>query len=186
MPIYHLAPIQLSPVERTEQFPSLSTTNDSDPNITYFRGSNLWIGMSPLNLIRLGAKFSPCMRRDFGIRRTVLARIVAMTSEDSGYGCCQNQDRVGNSLLAGCIGLPGGNGSSEFFFLPGTRCNASTNAANFHPCCISLTGRCEIMEADQCEARGGFYHPDEDSCDRVRGLALGCKVVFTSYYSHCR
>lgn len=170
LPLYHLAPIKLGPVERTEEFPSLLTVNDS--NVTYFRSSNLWIGLTPLNLIRLGAKFSPCMRRDFGILRTVNARIADKIS-DPNYGCCQNQDRIGNSLRDGCITrFPNISETSETFFELGVLCsspNSSTPGPNFHPCCISVTGRCEIMEFDQCAARGGFYHQETDSCDQVSG-----------------
>ena len=169
LPIYGLAPIKLFPVERTEEFPSLLAMNGSDPNVTYFRSVNLWIGLTPLDLIRLGAKFSPCMRKDFGIRRTIITSIRENTSNPS-YGCCQNQDRIGNSVLSGCITATH-NPTSETFFEAGTRCsdsNTTTNGANFHPCCISITGQCAIMELEQCTARGGFYHVDTDSCDNVR------------------
>lgn len=171
--LYRLGPIEISPVERTEEFPSLLTTNESDPNVTYFRGSNLWIGLSPLNLVRFGAKYSPCMRKDFGVLRTVNARIADRTS-DRSYGCCQNQDRIGNSLFEGCIAQSILN-SSEFFFEPGVRCsssNSSTNGANFHPCCISLTGRCEVMVFDECTARGGIYHLDRESCDEASKISM--------------
>ena len=170
LPIYGLAPIKLFPIEQTEEFPSLLAMNGSDPNITYFRSVNLWIGLTPLDLIRLGGKFSPCMRKDFGIRRTIISGIREDTSASNGYGCCQNQDRVGNSLFDGCVTAT--NLTNEIFFQAGTRCsesNFTTSGANFHPCCISITGQCAIMELEQCTARGGFYHVDTDSCDNVWG-----------------
>ncbi len=167
MPIYGLAPIDVFPVERTEDFPSLLTSNDS--NVTYFRSVNLWIGLTPLNLIRLGAKFSPCMRGDFGILQTINTAILDETLNPS-FGCCQNRDNVGNSLPNDCISPIHTPATQETFFVAGTRCsnpNSSTGGANFLPCCISITGQCVVMDLEQCTARGGFFHPDVESCDQV-------------------
>ena len=168
LPIYGLAPIRPFPIEEIEEFPSLMTTNGS--NVTYYRSINLWIGLSPLNLIRLGAKFSPCMRRDFDIRRSVIASIRERTLSPE-YGCCQNEIYVGNSLPLQCIVQSLVDNST--FFEAGTRCNdnssltAPQGGANFHPCCISITGQCMIMDSDQCLQRNGFFHDDTDSCDAV-------------------
>ena len=170
LPIYGLAPIDVFPVERTEVFPSLLTQNATD-NVTYFRSVNLWIGLTPLDLIRLGAKFSPCMRTDFGIRLTIIAPIQEMSSD---LGCCQNQEFVGTTLITKCGAPIHLNTTNDRFFESGLRCsdnNSMTFAlggANLHPCCISITGQCQVMHIDECMARGGFFHEETDSCDRVR------------------
>lgn len=166
LPIYGLAPIRLTPTEQNDSFASLMTDNDS--NVTYYRSNNIWIGLTPLDLVRFGGKFSPCMRKDFGIINTVNTALTAITSS-SEYGCCQNRENVGNTLRVDCI--VAGNESSEMFFEQTIRCSSNsstTNGANFHPCCISITGQCEIMDLDQCNSRGGFYHDETDSCDNVR------------------
>lgn len=169
MPIYGLAPIKLFPIEETDEFPSLMSSNGT--NVTYYRSINLWIGLSPLNLIRLGAKFSPCMRRDFDVKRTVLAPITERTLSD-GYGCCQNELYVGNTVIRECIAFSVDETNSTFFER-GIRCSnnrsrtAAQGGANFHPCCISITGECMVMDFDQCLERGGFFHDETDSCDNV-------------------
>lgn len=170
MPIYGLAPIKLFPIEETAEFPSLMTDNGT--NVTYYRSINLWIGLSPLNLIRLGAKFSPCMRTDFDIRVSVIAPIRDRT-QSADYGCCQNEFHVGNTLIRECISPLFEPETNSTFFERGIRCSnnnsrtASQGGANFHPCCISITGQCAVMDFEQCEARGGFFHDLMESCDEV-------------------
>ena len=167
MALYNIAPIRLAPSQENETFPSLMTENDT--NFTFYRSNNIWIGLTPLNLIRFGAKFSPCMRQDFTILNTISTDIRETTSLESGYGCCQNRENIGNTLPENCIGSV--NENAEMFFERTIRCSSnssSTNGANFHPCCISITGQCEIMDLDQCTSRGGFYHDETDSCDNVR------------------
>lgn len=169
LPIYGLAPIDVFPVERTEVFPSLLTMNATD-NVTYFRSVNLWIGHTPLDLIRLGAKFSPCMRKDFGIRLTIIAPIREMSFD---LGCCQNQEFVGTTLINNCGAPLHFNETSDRFFESGIRCSENRSdtfdlgGANFHPCCISITGQCRVMDVEECMARGGFFHTETDSCDKV-------------------
>lgn len=169
VPLYGLAPIKLFPIERTEEFPSLLEPNGS--NVTYYSSINLWIGLRPLDLIRLGAKFTPCMRRDFDIQLNVLAPIIERTREN--YGCCQNELYVGNTIITECISPLNLDETNSTFFEPGIRCssNQSRTAAqggpNFHPCCISITGSCMVMDFQQCRARGGFFHDETDSCDQV-------------------
>lgn len=170
LPIYGLAPIDVFPRERTEEFPSLLTSNATE-NITYFRSVNLWIGHTPIDLIRLGAKFTPCMRTDFGIRRDIVAPIGDMVRL---LGCCQNQEFVGTIVASDCGAVSQNfNESSDRFFEPGIRCTENRSRTfplggpNFHPCCISITGLCSVMDDEECTARGGFFHSETDSCDKV-------------------
>lgn len=183
LPIYRLAPIKLFPIEETTEFPSLLTVNDS--NVTYYRGINLWIGVRPLDLIRLGAKFSPCMRRDFEIRRTVN---VAIRDTVAILGCCQNGEHVGTVVPNGCVTPTNAPATNSTFFQGGVRCSdntsmaASQGGANFHPCCISITGQCAVMDFAQCEARGGFFHQDMDSCDEVNNSFVVFAISATPTY----
>lgn len=180
LPIYGLAPIKISPIEETNTYASLLTMDGMD-NITYFRSTNLWIGLTPLNLIRFGAKFSPCMRTDFRIRQTITATINDAISE--GYGCCQNQQWVGNTVFTGCGAATTLERTNATFFEGGTRCmsnNSMTSpaGANFHPCCISVTGHCAVMHPQECEDRGGFFHEETDSCDNVRQMSYLPECAF--------
>lgn len=163
--IYGLAPIHVFPVKMTEEFDSLSTISTVD-NISYYRAVNLWIGPSPLNLIQLGAKFTPCMRRDFGILRRN-GRIYV--NDQSNFGCCQNQGLVGTTLISRCVSPNPLSPSNITFFTREELCSNRSVAGppTFHPCCISITGHCEVMRLDECTARGGFYHEEEDNCQDV-------------------
>ena len=170
LPTIGLAPINAFPIERRAAFPSLLDPS-LERNITYYQGVNIWIGPSATNLIRFGAKFTPCMRTDFGIQQRN-AFLYFDPVSDGLIGCCQNQIHQGSVVLEECVrsvaNLTDTTGISFDSSNTGGdgRC-ANTTFVNFHPCCISITGLCEVMDTTQCTARGGYFHPDEDTCDRV-------------------
>lgn len=169
LPIFGLAPIELFPVQRVGEFPSLLDVN-ATAEITYLRAVNLWIGPSPYNLIRLGAKFTPCMRKDFEIRRRNSITFERLTENE---GCCQNMQWVGSALPAGCVFPTNVNRSNETFFEPQVRCSGNTSMAsdpNFHPCCVSITGQCKVLHLRECTDRGGIFHPEADSCLEVSNM----------------
>ena len=162
LPSIGLAPINAFPIAEREPFNSLLGP-DITRNITYYRGVNIWIGPSATNLIRFGAKFTPCMRTDFGIQRRNGLLYVNPVSENRII-CCQNRANRGNVEFQMCAAsLP--NISRELVsFLPDP---CTVNMTNFHPCCVSITGLCLVTDVDQCRARGGFFHEDETTCDQV-------------------
>ena len=168
--IYGLAPIRLYPIEKQEEYPSLSSMNSSLlEEVTYYRGSNLWIGPTPLHLINLGAKFTPCMRKDFGIR----LRNARTFRENKNFGCCQNEHWIGTVEIEDCVVQTRENASR--FFIGGETCSNVSgfvlgSSRSFHPCCISITGGCQVMHESECTARGGFFHSDIESCEEVRNL----------------
>ncbi len=181
LPIFGLAPIRAVPIERREVFPSLLAINTSE-EVTYFRSINLWIGPSPLDLIRLGAKFTPCMRRDFGIQRR---NAFIYTDNEDTIGCCQNEQWVGTTFVKLCVSptlLPITNVTS---FEPTIRCSSNSSQTNppgpnFHPCCVSITGQCLVVHIRECTARGGFFHEEADSCDAVRNCCVYLPCVCVS------
>ena len=60
--------------------------------VAFHEPSNFWIGPRAADLIHLGAKFSPCMRHDPGIMKSVaLARV----KENQDSGCCVRNDFTG-------------------------------------------------------------------------------------------
>ncbi|KAM5274784.1 inactive rhomboid protein 2 isoform 2-T2 [Ctenodactylus gundi] len=60
-------------------------------SVKYLQQENFWIGPSSMDLIHLGAKFSPCIRKDPQIER--LVRRERDLERDSG--CCIQNDRSG-------------------------------------------------------------------------------------------
>lgn len=171
LPIFGLAPIKAVAIERMEEFPSLLTINATE-EVTYYRSVNFWIGPTPYDLIRLGAKFTPCMRRDFGIRQAITSQI-RDTENRNLIGCCRNEQWVGSTVFEECgAAISMVPITNVTFFEPGIRCinnDSSTNppGPNFHPCCISITGRCEVMHLRECTARGGVFHEETDTCANV-------------------
>ena len=158
-----LAPIRASPESFTEEFPSLLNISTT-ALVTYHRSFNLWIGPTAPNLILFGAKFPPCMRSDDGIRNR--------NSEDNqgDLGCCQNSQWRGTTVHADCADLAHP-GSNETSFQMNATC---LELANFHPCCISITGQCRVMHIQECTARNGKIHLEADNCREVNCLRDVC------------
>lgn len=60
--------------------------------VDVFQPSNVWIGPSYNNLVRLGATFTPCMKRDQGIAERLEFED---STEGNLTGCCVRNDRSG-------------------------------------------------------------------------------------------
>lgn len=57
----------------------------------YYEKDNIWLGPRPQDLIHLGAKFTPCMRKD----HLVYKEIMADRDEERMTGCCIRNDQSG-------------------------------------------------------------------------------------------
>ena len=185
--LYGVAPIKPSPLLKVGEFDSLKTLSTLE-NISFYRAVNIWIGPSQLSLIQLGAKFTPCMRNDFGIT-TRNARVYI--DEETDFGCCENQGLVGTSRTTECIAGPRGPINNETKFTKEQRCSNFSVAGvpNLHPCCISILGHCGIMRMDECEARGGIYHIEQSDCQQVStavengGRSAGLMTADSTHHS---
>uniref|UniRef100_A0A8C0BVF2 Inactive rhomboid protein n=1 Tax=Buteo japonicus TaxID=224669 RepID=A0A8C0BVF2_9AVES len=60
-------------------------------SVKYIQQENFWIGPSSIDLIHLGAKFSPCIRKD----RQVEQLIQRERDRERGSGCCVQNDNSG-------------------------------------------------------------------------------------------
>ncbi|RXM36770.1 Inactive rhomboid protein 2 [Acipenser ruthenus] len=60
-------------------------------SVKYIQQENFWIGPSSDSLIHLGAKFSPCIRRD----EQIAALIEKAKERERGSGCCVQNDNSG-------------------------------------------------------------------------------------------
>ena len=71
--------------------------------VDYLEPSNFWFGPRPADLIHLGAKFSPCMRRD----KSIDAEISTAVEKEAETGCCVRNDNSGcvQTLQAECSTL---------------------------------------------------------------------------------
>lgn len=86
--VYGIAPMS---VQKASSRQVVIRSNMVYENVSHDEESNMWIGPRPRDLILLGAKYSPCMRRD--------AQIEAMLSEqydtERGSACCIYNDKSG-------------------------------------------------------------------------------------------
>lgn len=179
-----VAKIRGTPIRHRDEFPSLRANNtNATESVTYYEAVNLWIGLSPLELIRIGAKFTPCMRRDFGIqdRNTRL-----YGNNRDKLGCCKNRDNVGTvittsecicTIMEGVCSSRVDNTTELAFNIGGCSenfNNSTLGLPSFHPCCVSITGLCLVTSNEECDARGGEYHPTKDSCLEVNCLEGIC------------
>ncbi|XP_065826804.1 inactive rhomboid protein 1-like [Oscarella lobularis] len=89
MAVYGVAPIGFEFKTKQAQ---IMTTSLAIESRGYAVEQNFWIGPSYENLILLGAKFAPCMRRD---RRVFDAIDRERRAEIEDFGCCVRLDRAG-------------------------------------------------------------------------------------------
>ncbi|EYB82198.1 hypothetical protein Y032_0365g3602 [Ancylostoma ceylanicum] len=85
---YGLGPVGWERVEMKEEVIDVSLALRQ---VSYYEPVNLWIGPRFADLIRLGAKYSPCMRREPGLWRLIEEERV----KENGTGCCVFNDRTG-------------------------------------------------------------------------------------------
>lgn len=93
--VYGIAPIGSSETEYSE---AILKPNLAYELTRYVEPDNLWIGPRQADLIHLGAKYSPCMRRDQGIEKGLIKdldeeRNSACCVRDDGSGCVQMAER---------------------------------------------------------------------------------------------
>lgn len=60
-------------------------------SVKYIQQENFWIGPSSIDLIHLGAKFSPCIRKDRQVERLIQRE----RDRERNSGCCVQNDRSG-------------------------------------------------------------------------------------------
>ena len=166
-----LAPIHYQPEIHSSNYPNL-LNESTNASITYYRFTNLWIGIGLLDLIQSGAKFTPCMRKDVAIiNRNLQQR--NRDKENGGLGCCQNKAWVGTVIQDECVTSEYPNENNTLY--DNVPCEDSTQLlANFHPCCISITGQCQVMHIRECLDRGGVFHSSKDSCNDTNCLDSVC------------
>ena len=133
-------------------------------------------------MLQVGAKFTPCMRRDFSIESRNMQRRSMEDELGGGLGCCRN----GNTSWVGTATLPSAQNanlttlapmcSSDDQYIERMICNATNErtSVNFHPCCISITGQCLVMNSQECESRRGIFHVELDNCNQTNCLNSIC------------
>ncbi|XP_072312276.1 inactive rhomboid protein 1 isoform X2 [Eucyclogobius newberryi] len=86
--IYGIAPVGFSQHETVD---SVLRNKGVYENVRFVQQQNFWVGPSSEALIHLGAKFSPCMRRDEEIH----GLMQEIKERERESGCCVRNDRSG-------------------------------------------------------------------------------------------
>ena len=143
--------------------------------------SNLWYGPNLNTLLKWGAKFSPCMRRDTAVY-TSLAQVreqecgvlpynLCENGGQNGFSCCTLANyRSGMTSFATCTA----NGGTWAW--PNQLCPVSANIV-LRPCCTGFTGTCSLVTEEQCIYQNGIYHAELQLCSQVDCLALNCRMI---------
>ncbi|KAJ7402429.1 Inactive rhomboid protein 1 [Pitangus sulphuratus] len=111
VPTYGIAPIGFAQHVTTDLVLRNKGVYES---VKYIQQENFWIGPSSIDLIHLGAKFSPCIRKDRQVERLIQRE----RDQERGSGCCVQNDNSGciqtlpqdcSETLATFIKWPGSN-----------------------------------------------------------------------------
>ncbi|KAM8837350.1 inactive rhomboid protein 1-like isoform 3-T5 [Spinachia spinachia] len=86
--VYGIAPVGFSQHETVD---SVLRNKGVYENVKFVQQQNFWVGPSSEALIHLGAKFSPCMRRDREIQKLIQEK----RARERESGCCVRNDRSG-------------------------------------------------------------------------------------------
>ncbi|XP_013408929.1 inactive rhomboid protein 1-like, partial [Lingula anatina] len=92
--VYGIAPVGFSDTLISDV---VLTSNLALEKVAYYEKDNMWIGPRQADLIHLGAKYSPCMRRD----RNVIAALETDKSRERETACC-----IRNAREDGCVQKP--------------------------------------------------------------------------------
>eukprot|EP00730_Choanoeca_flexa_P002846 TRINITY_DN11201_c0_g1_i10.p1 TRINITY_DN11201_c0_g1~~TRINITY_DN11201_c0_g1_i10.p1 ORF type:complete len:458 (+),score=59.67 TRINITY_DN11201_c0_g1_i10:72-1445(+) len=163
----------------------------SQETLTNNMTGNLFIGVRRHVLIRLGAMYAPCMRRDDRLKALVkqqrtLAENMGCCTHSAGQYCyvstpdeCTGLGQFHNDSVCygpkccvepetwpGCV-YPEQTPPGEDFDI--CRCQMTAR-----PCCTGLLGDCSIKTQEQCEFLDGIFHANASSCAEVSCLDSVC------------
>ncbi|CAB0035965.1 unnamed protein product [Trichogramma brassicae] len=162
-------------------------TSLSLQQVEYQEPANFWLGPRASDLIHLGAKFAPCMRRDIKI----LKEIDVWREKERDTACCIRNDD------SGCVQSSRAECSVSFDVLPIASKQESNGPgnANFpigykdkmaehmvcevigHPCCIGIHGTCRITTKEYCDFVHGYFHEEASLCSQVECLHDVCGMI---------
>eukprot|EP00123_Amoebidium_parasiticum_P013877 comp22203_c0_seq2/m.32657 comp22203_c0_seq2/g.32657 ORF comp22203_c0_seq2/g.32657 comp22203_c0_seq2/m.32657 type:complete len:437 (-) comp22203_c0_seq2:121-1431(-) len=124
---------------------------------------NMWIGPNSFTLIEMGAKYSPCMRRD-NKTMTAIADMNAQFKKET-WGCCQLQDNTcAQTPQAYCQTGAGALEKPVQKWVGNATCESLNCKIINRPCCIGIYGQCAHVSAEQCHALSGSWREDGELC----------------------
>jgi len=134
--------------------------------------TNILIGPDAEDLIKYGAKYGPCMRKD----TMIFAQLARQKeTEASTLGCCEvlvaSGVSMGQTTTEDCD-VAGGTWNE------GSNCDASgQNIIMLRPCCIANNGTCQITTEEYCEFFNGIWATDKQRCSDTPCLERRCGLA---------
>eukprot|EP00040_Diaphanoeca_grandis_P014348 m.72699 g.72699 ORF g.72699 m.72699 type:complete len:519 (+) comp24481_c0_seq1:80-1636(+) len=153
---------------------------------------NFYIGPPTPTLVKLGAKYAPCMRPDKPLQKAIdRANLI----EKESFGCCKSNvgGRCYNSNESSCTSsvyawanktcwsskcCTDSSKYPECIWKPLESLEASQTDCMCHvlarPCCYGIYGQCSIMTESECSFQEGTYHHNSTLCGDVDCMAAIC------------
>eukprot|EP01135_Chromosphaera_perkinsii_P000076 Nk52_evm27s24 gene=Nk52_evmTU27s24 len=157
---------------------------DGPLKVAKTEGQNFWIGPTAATLILAGAKYTPCMRKE--------KEVWDVINEERGWeapgvaGCCYNtQYECGTLNQTACTTGTAASALNRWNLETCEICTENCDAkkaANetvcdfitIKPCCVGLTGRCQVITKDYCDFLDGYWHSNKTECSQVDCLSDVC------------
>ncbi|XP_072882675.1 inactive rhomboid protein 2-like isoform X3 [Hemitrygon akajei] len=166
---YGIAPVGFAQRVKTQLVLRKKGTYESVEDV---QQENFWIGPCSDALIHLGAKFSPCLRKDQSISKL----IKKARDQERKSGCCVQNDNSGcvqtlkedcSEVLATFIKWP----SSQAPNLSFTNQQRSSGAV------CHQDPRCEITTREYCQFKNGYFHEEATLCSQVHCMDDVCGLL---------
>ncbi|KAK2564062.1 Inactive rhomboid protein 1 [Acropora cervicornis] len=134
---------------------------------------NFWIGPNQAGLIKMGAKFAPCMRLDDNLRRVLeeerrIENETGCCVKSDGSGCIQTSQKA-CSICKKNKERSKDIGKDEY---PHMTCEITGR-----PCCMGNEAKCRIVSKDECDFFNGTYHENATLCSQVDCLSETCGML---------
>eukprot|EP00050_Salpingoeca_kvevrii_P002881 m.207381 g.207381 ORF g.207381 m.207381 type:complete len:624 (+) comp10710_c0_seq1:4116-5987(+) len=142
---------------------------------------NFLLGPKAAYLVSMGAKFTPCMRKDTDLQAIAaeererecgqVDNICEGSDPNAGYGCCGlPNSRKGMTDKATCDAEGG-------TYLAQTACNNDQDFIVIRPCCrTTLSSRCKLLTDSECAFHDGIWHDRDILCSEVMCLGDICSI----------
>ncbi|TRY83731.1 hypothetical protein DNTS_003948 [Danionella cerebrum] len=180
--IYGIAPVGFSQHETVD---SVLRNKGVYENVKFVQQENFWIGPSSEALIHLGAKFSPCMRRDHQVHELIkkkqeLERNSACCVRNDRSGCLQTSEEECSCGLSGLITpvlqKKSANTAQSAIRTPG-RVQSRPRFLLMSGLMTSPNGRCEITSREYCDFMKGYFHEEATLCSQVHCMDDVCGLL---------
>eukprot|EP00051_Salpingoeca_urceolata_P003858 m.61175 g.61175 ORF g.61175 m.61175 type:complete len:628 (-) comp13188_c0_seq1:140-2023(-) len=135
-------------------------------SVTASKPSNMFIGPPTAWLVKHGANYAPCMRKDIA----VFAAIAKQNEQEQSFGCCTSTDglRCGMTSPEDC---ESGN------FDPNPCPTGVGSCVYLRPCCVSFDGQCRVTTRAYCDFVYGVWNADSLDCSSTSCLKKTCGLT---------